>query len=114
MGSALGPTLANAFQYILKRLGYKIVHLNLSLITTGGMSTISLFSLPDLNIQKPSVIFQMVDMLTCDLLTSTFSGVYTHFDSFLPSAYKFGTVYTLIDAFEFALVGLSYTLNQFV
>ena len=25
----------------------------------------------------------------------TFSGVYTHFDNFLPSAYKFGTVYIL-------------------
>ena len=25
----------------------------------------------------------------------TFSGVYTHFDSFLLSTYKFGTVYTL-------------------
>ena len=25
----------------------------------------------------------------------TFSGVYTHFDSFLPSTYKFGTVCTL-------------------
>ena len=25
----------------------------------------------------------------------TFSGVYTHFDSFLSSTYKFGTVYTL-------------------
>ena len=25
----------------------------------------------------------------------TFSGVYTHFDSFLPSTYKFGTVNTL-------------------
>ena len=25
----------------------------------------------------------------------TFSGVYTHFDSFLPSTYQFGTVYTL-------------------
>ena len=24
----------------------------------------------------------------------TFSGVYTQFDSFLPSSYKFGTVYT--------------------
>ena len=24
---------------------------------------------------------------------STFSGVYTHFDSFLPSTYKFRTVY---------------------
>ena len=25
----------------------------------------------------------------------TFSGAYTHFDSFLPSTYKFGTVYIL-------------------
>ena len=25
----------------------------------------------------------------------TFSGVYTHFDSFLPSTYKLGNVYTL-------------------
>ena len=25
----------------------------------------------------------------------TFSGVYTYFDSFLPSTYKFDTVYTL-------------------
>ena len=25
----------------------------------------------------------------------TFSGIYTHFDSFLPSTYKFGTIYTL-------------------
>ena len=25
----------------------------------------------------------------------TFSGIYTHFDTFLPSTYKFGTVYTL-------------------
>ena len=25
----------------------------------------------------------------------TFSGVYTHFDSFLSSTYKFGSVYTL-------------------
>ena len=25
----------------------------------------------------------------------TFSGVYTHFDTFLPSTFKFGTVYTL-------------------
>ena len=27
--------------------------------------------------------------------TRTLSGVYTHFDSFLLSTYKFGTVYTL-------------------
>ena len=40
------------------------------------------------------------------------SGIYTHFDSFLSSTYKFGTVYTLLrDAFEFALVELNYTMN---
>ena len=26
---------------------------------------------------------------------ATFSAVYTHFDSFLPSTYKFGTIYTM-------------------
>ena len=26
----------------------------------------------------------------------TFSGVYTHFESFLPTVYKFGMVYTLV------------------
>ena len=26
----------------------------------------------------------------------TFSGAYTHFDSFLPSTYKFGMIYTLV------------------
>ena len=35
MGSPLGPTLANTFLIILKRIGYEIVHLILSLITTG-------------------------------------------------------------------------------
>ena len=39
----------------------------------------------------------------------TFSGVYAHFDRFLPSTYKFGTVYTL--ACESARVGLNYTTN---
>ena len=27
----------------------------------------------------------------------TFSGVYTHFDSFIPNTYKIGTIYTLIN-----------------
>ena len=26
----------------------------------------------------------------------TFSGVYTHFENFLPSTYKFGSVYALV------------------
>ena len=45
----------------------------------------------------------------------TFSGFYKHFDSFLPSTYKFGTVYTLAyKCFEYTQVGLHYTLNYFV
>ena len=45
----------------------------------------------------------------------TFSGVYTHFGTFLPSTYKFGTATrSLIDTLEFALVGLNYTMNYFV
>ena len=44
MGLHLGPTLANVF------LGYKIIHLTLSLITTGVMLIISLFRSPHQNI----------------------------------------------------------------
>ena len=32
---------------------------------------------------------------TCVYQKTSFSGIYTHVDSFLPSTYKFGTVYTL-------------------
>ena len=46
MGSPLDPTLASAFPVHFKRIGYKIVHLTLSLITTGGMLVIYLFYLP--------------------------------------------------------------------
>ena len=46
------PTLANAFQVHLKRIGHKIIHLALSLITTGGMLVISSFYLPHQNIFK--------------------------------------------------------------
>ena len=46
MGSPLDPTLASAFPVYFKRIGYKIVHLTLSLITTGGMLVIYLFYLP--------------------------------------------------------------------
>ena len=41
MGSPLGPMLANAFVEHFERLGYKIVHLTLSLITTGSMLMMS-------------------------------------------------------------------------
>ena len=40
----------------------------------------------------------------------TVSGVYTHFDSFLPSTYKFCTVCTLVYRFsEYGQVGPNYT-----
>ena len=42
--------LTDSFTSKLKRIDYKIVHLALSLITTGGMLMISLFYLPHLNI----------------------------------------------------------------
>ena len=32
---------------------------------------------------------------TCVYQKTSFSGIYAHVDSFLPSTYKFGTVYTL-------------------
>ena len=109
MGSALGPTLANAF----------LVHFE----KTWLQNCPSEF--------KPHYYRRYVDDIFvfftwpkhletfryfpngrhANMWFTNISGVYTHFDSFLPSAYKFGTVYTLIDAFEFALVGLSYTLN---
>ena len=41
----------------------------------------------------------------------TFSGVYIHFNIFLPSTYKFGTLYTL--SYSYFRVCSSYTLNYF-
>ena len=42
----------------------------------------------------------------------TFSGVYTHFDSFLPSNYSVVLfTHSPMDAFQFALVRLNYTMN---
>ena len=42
----------------------------------------------------------------------TFSGVYTHFDRFLPSTYKFSTVYTLAyRCFRICSSWTNYTMN---
>ena len=46
MSSPLDPTLASAFLVHFKRISYKIVHLTLSLFTTGGILVIYLFYLP--------------------------------------------------------------------
>ena len=44
----------------------------------------------------------------------TFSGGYTHFDSFLPSTYSLVLfAHSLTVAYEFAQAGLNYTMNQF-
>ena len=39
----------------------------------------------------------------------TFSGVYTYFDTFLPSTYKFGSVYTLV----YNCLAISSSCNKF-
>ena len=42
-----------------------------------------------------AIIRENITFTTSVYRKPTFSGFYTHFDSFLPSSYKFGTVYTL-------------------
>ena len=63
-----------------------------------------------LNVQ---IICEDKTFITSAYRKPTFNGVYTHFDSFLRSTYKLGTVYTLayIDASKYAQVELNYTLN---
>ena len=63
---------------------------------------VSFFDVQTIHGYKPFTI--------CVYLKSNFNGVYTHFDSFLPSAYKFGT-YSLLHDCEFAHVELKYTMN---
>ena len=48
-------------------------------------------------------------MYTSVCCKPTLSGVYTNFESVLPSAYKFGTVYILANIrFGYAQAGLNY------
>ena len=119
MGLPLGPPMP--FLYTLETICYKVVHLTLSLITTGSMLMIFLFCLPHQISYKPFEIFKMVFMLTCHLhlkvkskikcpflmfrllvkvkhlrplstANLTFAEFFTHFDNFLPSAYNFDAV----------------------
>ena len=46
---AMGPTLTNVFLVTLKSIGYKFVHLTLSLISIGGVLMISMLCLPHQN-----------------------------------------------------------------
>ena len=111
------------FLYTFKRIGYKTDHLTLSFITTGGMFMLSLFCQSHqnhlesfrnfLNGRHAIMSFTIENetqnrmsflnaQITCEekiFITSvyrkaTFSGVYTHFDSLLPSAHTFDTVQT--------------------
>ena len=110
------------YLYAFKKIGYKIVHLTLSLITTDGIliffvsftSPEDLEAFPNfLNDWHLNILFTIENenqnrvsfldvQITHEDETSTtsvyhkptFSGVYTYFDSFLPSTYKFDTVYT--------------------
>ena len=124
--------------YILT-LGYKIIHLTLSLITIGSTLMIFLFCPTHQNMQKLQETIKMVDMPTrylrqkikkenrmfflnvqiiCEgqtFATSvyhklTFNGVYTHFGSFLLCTYKLGTVHTL--TYRFFRIRLSWTKLQ--
>ena len=40
-----------------------------------------------------------------------FSGVYTHFDSFLPTTDKFGIIYTFVFRFFFFSAGLTFIMS---
>ena len=122
--------------YTLKTIGFNIFHLILSLITTGSilMTCLGFFYLAKhietfqnfLNGQHVNMLFTIesekqnrksfLDVQTIledkTFVTSfyrkpTFSGVYTHFDIFLQSTYKFGTVYTL--SYRCSQIGLRWT-----
>ena len=109
------------YLYALKRIGYKIVHLTLSLITTDGIliffvscTSPHLEAFPNfiydwhLNIlftieneNRNRVSFLDAEIIHADEISTTsvyhkptFSGVYTYFDSFLPSTQNSDTVYT--------------------
>ena len=44
-----------------------------------------------------NVIREQGKLITSVYGKPTFSGVYTHFDSFLPDTYKIGLIYTLVN-----------------
>ena len=56
MGLPLGPTLANTFLVNFEKIGHKMIHMIIGLVTTGGMLMTYLFYLPHQNMWKPSGI----------------------------------------------------------
>ena len=103
--------------HFLKRIEYKIVHLTLSVMTTVGMLMICFFFISPEHLEafqnclngrhanmsfaignekQSRMSFLDVQVIREDktftkCIYRTFSGVYKHFYSFLPSAYMFGT-----------------------
>ena len=68
------------------------------------------FSFPDVEVSQEG---NKVD--TVVYCKPTFSGFYMHFDSCLPTAYKFGMVYTLaLDVFQFVPNGLSFKKKKWL
>ena len=121
------------FLYTLKGIGHKIVHLTLSLITTGGIDDIFvLFTSPEHlevfrngrytnmlftieNEKQSRMSFLDVQIIREDktLATSVYR-LYTFYiltvSYYLPISLVLFT-HSLIDASEYAQVGLNYTLN---
>ena len=55
-----------------------------------------------------NVIREKGKFITSVYRKPTFSGVYTHFDSFLPDTYKIAMICTIVkDVFRYTLVGQS-------
>ena len=99
MGSPLGPSLANAFlsyheknwnnhlKYFQEFLNSRHINMSFSMQTEKQNK----FSFLDIEVIREQGKFS-----TTIYRKPTFSGVYCNFESFLPSVYKFGMVYTLV------------------
>ena len=125
MGSPLGPTLANAFLCFYERKWLEKCPLEFKPVFYRRYvdDIFVLFKSPDhienfrnyFNSCHPNMSFSFekekngkmpfldveISRENCNFVTTvyrkpTFSGVYTHFESFLPSTYKFGMIYTLV------------------
>ena len=111
MGSTLGPTLANAFLRFYEQSGQNNFLINLNRFIIEDMQMIFLHYLSHaiilLNLgirdKNGKLSFLHVEVspeenrfATTVYCKPTFSGVYRHFNSFLPTAYKFSMIYTLV------------------
>ena len=144
MGSSLGPTLANAFLVHLEKYWlqnypsdfkpyyYRRYVDDIFVLFTSpkyleafqnflnGRHANKSFTVESEKQNRTSFLDVQIILEDKTFTTSvyrkpTFSGVYTHFDSFLPSTYKFGTVYALAyRCLRICSSSLNYTMNQFI